>query len=543
MTVTLSFGLQAITIVGVAAIFATLARRPSVRHALWTAGVVGSLLLPVAALVLPTIRVTQPEFIRTTLASVAPEREMPSTPIAPPALEPPDGLRLVAETPASIDRDLLVWMVWALGAIAFLLLVIRRALRVRTLLRGAKPVTSQTVLDEWAALLGRYSMNQKAAILASTADPAAPATCGLLRSRVLLPAHHDSWSRERVSAVLAHELAHVARRDCLTQTAAQVASAIYWFSPLHRYAERRMAMERERACDELVLRAGLSPRSYATALVDAERDAVDGAAPASLVLAMASPVKSELEHRVEHILEGEPERAMGLLARLAVASLTAAVVVVTSSVRLEAALPGDVRGVPPSQGMEPDQRRDSVALPSSERIPSGVLPADAVVRAAIAGPDSALAMQLVHALEREPQGDEDLVRDRARWALMQSANGSLVDPLLGRLAADDWRVRAYAAWTLGLARDPRATPSLVAQMDHPVWRLRAMAASALEAIGDVRARDAMVRALGDEAWQVRSAAVSYLGALNEPALTPLIRARLSDRHVAVRMAAQRALTG
>ena len=70
-----------------------------------------------------------------------------------------------------------------------------------------------------------------------------------------------------------------------------------------------------------------------------------------------------------------------------------------------------------------------------------------------------------------------------------------------------------------------------------------MAASALEAIGDVRARDAMVRALGDEAWQVRSAAVSYLGALNEPALTPLIRARLSDRHVAVRMAAQRALTG
>jgi hypothetical protein len=376
----------------------------------------------------------------------------------------------------------------------------------------------------------------------STNNPNAPATCGLIHSRVLLPSRHSEWSRDRLRAVLAHELAHVARRDCLIQTAAQVASAIYWFSPLHRYAERMMAVERERACDEFVLRSGLPPRSYALALVDAKRDALNCTTPASPLLAMAPPDASELEHRVKHILAGkEPERVMSMAARMAVAAVTAGTVVVTSSVRLEAALPQLVHGLAATTAGEPDQRRDSIASPSSERIPGRAVPTDAMMRAVMSGPDSAFAMHLVHATERVPQGDEDLVGDRARWALLQSEDGFLIEPLVRRLADGDWRVRAYAAWALGLSRDRRATEALIAQMDHPVWRLRAMAASALESIGDAQARDVMVRALHDAAWQVRSVAVSYLGALNEPELAPVIRALLSDRHIAVRLAAQRAL--
>jgi HEAT repeat protein len=210
-------------------------------------------------------------------------------------------------------------------------------------------------------------------------------------------------------------------------------------------------------------------------------------------------------------------------------------------VRLEAALPQNAFNGVAQQGIEPDRRQDSTSLPASERVPGGTVPSDDVVRAVLSGPDSMLAAHLVKAIDRVPRSDEDLVRERARWALGQAVDGRLVEPLIGRLADSDWRVRAYAAWALGIAKDRRATASLVLQMDQPVWRLRAMAASALESIGDDRARDVMVRALEDDAWQVRSAAVSYLGALRDKALTPVIRARLSDRHIAVRMAAERAL--
>ena len=542
MAAALSLVLQAIVVVAVGAIFATVARRPSMRHAFWTGGVVGSLLLPIAVLVLPTVRVTGPAFIRTTIESVTPERVTPAAPLSPAAFDPINDLRLETQAPAPVDWTLILWTIWFLGAAVSLIVVLRRALRARVLFRVARPITSQQVLVEWSALLERFSIDRETAVLLETDDIVAPATGGLLRARVLLPADSDAWSRDRVRAVLAHELAHVARRDCLTQTIAQIASALYWFSPLHRYAERMMAVERERACDEFVLRTGLSARSYARALVEAERDALNFRANPSLLLAMAPPDKSELEHRVEHILDGsKPERAMGPVARLGVVSLAVAVVVVTSTVRLEAAPPQSAPRANAPQGTEPDQRRDSTALPSSERVPDDAVPTDAVLHAVLAGPDSMLAMHLMHAIERVPNGEEDLVRERARWALTQSANGLLVEPLIARLADFDWRVRAYAAWALGLAQDSRATPALVAQMNHPVWRMRAMATSALQSIGDVRARDVMLRALEDDAWQVRSAAVSYLGALRDTALTPIIRARLSDRHIAVRMVAERAL--
>jgi HEAT repeat protein len=68
-----------------------------------------------------------------------------------------------------------------------------------------------------------------------------------------------------------------------------------------------------------------------------------------------------------------------------------------------------------------------------------------------------------------------------------------------------------------------------------------MAASALGDLRDARAREPMVRLLSDPAWQVRASAVSYLGALRDSALVDTLRSRLSDRHIAVRVAAQDAL--
>ena len=78
-------------------------------------------------------------------------------------------------------------------------------------------------------------------------------------------------SAGELEAVLAHELAHVWRFDALTQLVAQVACAVYWFHPLVWLAARRVRIEAERACDALVVRAGMLPPDYAGDLLEIAR--------------------------------------------------------------------------------------------------------------------------------------------------------------------------------------------------------------------------------------------------------------------------------
>ena len=82
-----------------------------------------------------------------------------------------------------------------------------------------------------------------------------PMTCGVFRPAILLPAGHDDWPAERLRLVRAHELVHVQQRDCLFQIVMQIACALHWFHPLVWLAAAQFRMERERACDDGVLRA------------------------------------------------------------------------------------------------------------------------------------------------------------------------------------------------------------------------------------------------------------------------------------------------
>src|SRR5262249_11453331 len=90
-------------------------------------------------------------------------------------------------------------------------------------------------------------------------DKTIPVVWGILRSRLLLPAAARHWSAEQLRSVLLHELAHVKRRDMTVQLLAQLACALHWFNPLVWFAAWRLGVERERACDDLVLAGGVRP--------------------------------------------------------------------------------------------------------------------------------------------------------------------------------------------------------------------------------------------------------------------------------------------
>jgi beta-lactamase regulating signal transducer with metallopeptidase domain len=74
-------------------------------------------------------------------------------------------------------------------------------------------------------------------------------------------------SAEEFQAIISHELCHVRRRDNLTAVAHMAVEAVFWFHPLVWWLGARIMEERERACDEEVLKTGTEPRIYAEGIL------------------------------------------------------------------------------------------------------------------------------------------------------------------------------------------------------------------------------------------------------------------------------------
>ena len=147
--------------------------------------------------------------------------------------------------------------IWAGGFAAVVGAWIVRALKVRTLLRASVPYSG--ALPRGA---DRLEARTSTALLE-------PALVGILRPVLLLPhgiAEH--LTRTQLDAVLEHELTHWRRRDNLTAAVHMVVEAVFWFHPLVWWIGARLVEERERACDEAVVRAGHDGRTYAEGILN-----------------------------------------------------------------------------------------------------------------------------------------------------------------------------------------------------------------------------------------------------------------------------------
>ena len=209
-----------------------------------------------------------------------------------------------------------IWLAGLLlGGVRWLVVQIR----LRQLGRQLRPCTDAAWLKLVGDLRSDYQIKQPVKLLfAQTAIT--PITWGCWKPVVILPPESRQWSPERLQVVLCHELAHVKRRDCLTQEMAQLVCSLYWFNPLVWRAAAWMRAEREKACDDFVLNAGALPAEYAGHLVEIARQFM-GTPNVSGVVAMARP--SGLEQRIRAILDGHRNR--GRIASVTLIFIVAAI--------------------------------------------------------------------------------------------------------------------------------------------------------------------------------------------------------------------------
>ncbi len=190
------------------------------------------------------------------------------------------------------------FVIWFFGAVLGLISVLLGHLRLTRLGRQGCRVET----PEWALLLRQACDTlrlRRPVNLWQSAENLMPLTWGWWRPVVLLPAEAAHWPAQRRRVVLLHELAHVKRWDCLTQTVARIVRALYWVNPLVWLATRRMCVERERACDDLVLDGGCKASDYATQLVEIAQTYRHVPQVAAIAMARSSQIKGRISAIVD----------------------------------------------------------------------------------------------------------------------------------------------------------------------------------------------------------------------------------------------------
>jgi beta-lactamase regulating signal transducer with metallopeptidase domain len=276
------------------------------RHLVWTLSVAAVLLLPVLSLTLPQWPVMT--LVGTAAARVDPGPEM----VDVVADEPSAGGSLGPgtrggdwQTPSVARWEGVLAGTYAAGMLIMLVNLTLQRRNARRLVReahGARHTQMIRLLNECAASLGIRGHVD----LLQSDEHTMPMAMGTWRPVILIPAVADTWPQGRARAVILHELAHVARYDCLTQTLAFLACTMYWFHPGVWWVAHRLRVERELACDDCVIGAGAEPREYAGHLLEIAYT-LGGRAQ---MLAVSMARRQQLEGRMLAVLDRARNRSV-----------------------------------------------------------------------------------------------------------------------------------------------------------------------------------------------------------------------------------------
>lgn len=295
-----------------------------------------------------------------------------------------------SEPVRGVDWLLLVWLIGAAAAGGRLCW---RLGRLAALTRRARPVQGS-----WARLLpeAARAMHVHRDVAVRAADRTITGIWGWHRPVLLVPVGAEDWSDERVRLVLLHELAHVRRADWLAQLTAEILRACYWFNPLASIVATALRRESERACDDLVLDAGIPAGLYGAELLAIARRQAAPTYPVPLV-SMAHP--STLEGRIAAMLDRTLDRRPPSW-RGAAVLLGAALAITVPAATLHLLAQGDPRGLTiqvfdPSGGVLPavdveleggqDAKRSAMTDGTGRVVFQDVANGDYTLKASVAG--------------------------------------------------------------------------------------------------------------------------------------------------------------
>lgn len=399
--------------VAAAALAAFRPRATSFRLFAWTSVLYTSLALPLLQPLLPAVKIPLPQFLQARIApsgfsgrrSLEDRWMVPTSPAdnngdrkTESRPEPVLSREFVAggtghsvsknaiSAPPALSWNLMAAGIYLPGAFFLLARLVAGIVWSCRLVRNCQPIAEPYAMAKATSLAGRHL-----ARLAGSEYISVPLTVGVLRPTILLPADWRDWDAQKFEAVLAHELAHVARRDALTQRVAQLYRAIFWFNPLAWWLNRHLAALAEQASDEAALSSGADQKHYARTLLDFF-DALQTGPGRVRWQGVAMARVGQAEQRLERILAWKGTITMHLKRPLAAAMIALAlpVVYLAASVRAANLSPAAATAAAAQQPPAPSTAPSAPAAPPVGAV-STVAPITGVSAVAPAAPVAPVA--------------------------------------------------------------------------------------------------------------------------------------------------------
>jgi len=214
---------------------------------------------------------------------------------------------------ASLVRWLpgMVAVLWLAGFVTVIGLWWLRWRRVAAAIRVGVPVSHGREV-EILRRVEKFAGIRSPISLQSSQSSLEPGIFGILRPLLLWPAGISHQLQDsHLEAILAHEVQHVRRRDNLAAAMHMVVEAIFWFHPLVWWLGTRLVEERERACDEEVLRLGNQPEIYAESILKTCEFCV-----ASPLACVSGVTGADLKQRIVRIMTQRSVDKLGFLKKL-----------------------------------------------------------------------------------------------------------------------------------------------------------------------------------------------------------------------------------
>jgi len=268
---------QSTLCVGLAALLARACRNvgAQVRYGIWLAASL-KFLVPFSLLAM----------LGSQLGSAPPQRSIVpyfdtvqaiAAPASSAAPDEPSQIVLHASKPA-IDLDITLLAIWSLGSAVLAIRWLVRWNTARSIVNAATPI----------------GLDSPIAVRVTPAR-VEPGVFGIFQPALLLPENiFESLQPEQLRVLIAHESAHVQRRDNLTAAFHSLTEVVFWFHPLVWWMGTRLIAERERACDEAVVRAGKDRHAYAQTILSVCRASL-GAPVVSASGASGGPLRTRIE--------------------------------------------------------------------------------------------------------------------------------------------------------------------------------------------------------------------------------------------------------